>query len=154
LVARGLRNYWGYSTLAFFAPEPPYVPQGGPKELKQAIRPLHAAGIEGTLDVDDNLPCGGSVPELTRSWRGLDNASYYRLIPGQERYYVNDTGCGNTLNISHPRGLQTVMDSLRYWASAYQVDGFRFDLGVTLGREGTGFDPGSGFFDAILQDPQ
>ncbi|OZI22975.1 glycogen debranching protein GlgX [Bordetella genomosp. 7] len=154
LVERGLRNYWGYSTLSFFAPEPSYVPQGGPNELKQAIRRLHAAGIEVILDVVYNHTCEGSELGPTLSWRGLDNASYYRLIPGQERYYVNDTGCGNTLNISHPRVLQMVMDSLRYWASAYQVDGFRFDLGVTLGREGTGFDPGSGFFDAILQDPQ
>ena len=153
LVERGLRNYWGYSTLSFFAPEPTYVPHGGPNELKQAIRRLHAAGIEVILDVVYNHTCEGSELGPTLSWRGLDNASYYRLIPGQERYYVNDTGCGNTLNISHPRVLQMVMDSLRYWASAYQVDGFRFDRGVTLGREGTGFDPGSGFFDAILQDP-
>src|SRR5690606_27930967 len=78
---------------------------------------------------------------------------YYRLLPGEERYYINDTGCGNTVNLSHPRVLQMVMDSLRYWAQSYRVDGFRFDLGVTLGREGTGYDPGSGFFDAILQDP-
>ncbi|HYG43730.1 MAG TPA: glycogen debranching protein GlgX [Bordetella sp.] len=154
LVERGLRNYWGYSTLSYFAPEPAYVPHGGPNELKQAVRRLHAAGIEVILDVVYNHTCEGSELGPTLSWRGLDNASYYRLIPGEERYYINDTGCGNTVNISHPRVLQMVMDSLRYWASAYQVDGFRFDLGVTLGREGTGFDPGSGFFDAILQDPQ
>ncbi|MBV7486128.1 glycogen debranching protein GlgX [Bordetella sp. BOR01] len=154
LVERGLRNYWGYSTLSFFAPEPAYVPQGGPNELKQAVRRLHAAGIEVILDVVYNHTCEGNELGPTLSWRGLDNASYYRLIPGDERHYINDTGCGNTVNISHPRVLQMVMDSLRYWASAYQVDGFRFDLGVTLGREGTGFDPGSGFFDAILQDPE
>lgn len=154
LIERGLRNYWGYSTLSFFAPEPAYVPQGGPNELKQAIRRLHAADIEVILDVVYNHTCEGSELGPTLSWRGLDNASYYRLVPGDERYYVNDTGCGNTLNISHPRVLQMVMDSLRYWACTYRVDGFRFDLGVTLGREGTGFDPGSGFFDAILQDPQ
>ena len=154
LVERGLRNYWGYSTLSFFAPEPAYVPHGGPNELKQAIRRLHAAGIEVILDVVYNHTCEGSELGPTLSWRGLDNASYYRLVPGDERYYVNDTGCGNTVNISHPRVLQMVMDSLRYWAACYRVDGFRFDLGVTLGREGTGFDPGSGFFDAILQDPQ
>ena len=154
LVERGLRNYWGYSTLSFFAPEPAYVPHGGPNELKQAVRRLHAAGIEVILDVVYNHTCEGSELGPTLSWRGLDNASYYRLVPGEERHYINDTGCGNTLNISHPRVLQMVMDSLRYWASAYRVDGFRFDLGVTLGREGTGFDPGSGFFDAILQDPE
>ena len=154
LVERGLRNYWGYSTLSFFAPEPAYVPQGGPNELKQAIRRLHAAGIEVILDVVYNHTCEGNELGPTLSWRGLDNASYYRLVPGEERRYINDTGCGNTVNISHPRVLQMVMDSLRHWASAYRVDGFRFDLGVTLGREGTGFDPGSGFFDAILQDPQ
>jgi glycogen operon protein len=87
------------------------------------------------------------------SWRGLDNASYYRLVPGEARHYVNDTGCGNTLDLSHPRVLQMVLDSLRYWVEAYHVDGFRFDLASTLAREPGGFDPGSGFFDAIQQDP-
>lgn len=153
LVDRGLRNYWGYSTLCFFSPEPAYLGDGGPNSLKQAIRRLHGAGIEVILDVVYNHTCEGSELGPTLSWRGLDNASYYRLIPGEERYYINDTGCGNTVNLSHPRVLQMVLDSLRYWTEAYQVDGFRFDLGVTLGREGTGFDPGSGFFDAILQDP-
>ncbi|MVW79879.1 glycogen debranching protein GlgX [Bordetella sp. 02P26C-1] len=152
LIERDLRNYWGYSSLSFFAPEPAYTPQG-PNELRQAIRRLHAAGIQVWLDVVYNHTCEGNEWGPTLSWRGLDNASYYRLIPGEERYYINDTGCGNTLNISHPRVLQMVMDSLRYWAQSYGVDGFRFDLGVTLGREGTGFDQGSGFFDAILQDP-
>jgi len=152
LLQRGLTNYWGYSTLNYFAPEPRYVPGGG-DDLRRAVRRLHAAGIEVLLDVVYNHTCEGSELGPTLSWRGLDNASYYRLIPGEERYYINDTGCGNTLNLSHPRVLQMVMDSLRHWAQSYQVDGFRFDLGVTLGREGTGFDPGSGFFDAILQDP-
>jgi len=154
LVERGLRNYWGYSTLSYFAPEPAYVPRNGPGELKQAVRRLHAAGIEVILDVVYNHTCEGNELGPTLSWRGLDNASYYRLVPGDERHYIDDTGCGNTVNIPHPRVLQMVMDSLRYWASAYRVDGYRFDLGVTLGREGTGFDPGSGFFDAILQDPE
>lgn len=152
LVEKDLRNYWGYSTLSFFAPEPAYTPQG-PNGLRQAIRRLHTAGIEVWLDVVYNHTCEGNEWGPTLSWRGLDNASYYRLIPGEERHYINDTGCGNTLNVSHPRVLQMVMDSLRYWADSYAIDGFRFDLGVTLGREGTGFDPGSGFFDAILQDP-
>jgi len=154
LVERGLRNYWGYSTLSFFAPEPGYLSHGEANDLRVAIRRLQAAGIEVILDVVYNHTCEGNQLGPTLSWRGLDNASYYRLVPGDERYYIDDTGCGNTLNISHPRVLQMVMDSLRYWATAYRVDGFRFDLGATLGREGTGFDPGSGFFDAILQDPQ
>jgi isoamylase len=153
LLQRGLRNYWGYSTLAFFAPEPAYLSNGQTNDLRMAIRRLQAAGIEVILDVVYNHTCEGSELGPTLSWRGLDNASYYRLIPGDERYYIDDTGCGNTVNLSHQRVLQMVMDSLRYWAQSYRIDGFRFDLGVTLGREGTGFDPGSGFFDAILQDP-
>lgn len=153
LVERGLRNYWGYNTLSFFAPELSYLTNGRPNDLRMAIRRLQQAGIEVILDVVYNHTCEGNELGPTLSWRGLDNASYYRLIPGDERYYINDTGCGNTVNLSHPRVLQMVMDSLRYWAQSYRIDGFRFDLGVTLGREGTGFDPGSGFFDAILQDP-
>lgn len=153
LIERGLRNYWGYNTLAFFAPEPTYLTNGKVNDLRIAIRRLQAAGIEVLLDVVYNHTAEGSELGPTLSWRGFDNASYYRLVPGEERYYINDTGCGNTVNLSHPRVLQMVMDSLRYWAESYHIDGFRFDLGVTLGREGTGFDPGSGFFDAILQDP-
>jgi len=153
LVEKGLRNYWGYSTLAFFAPEPAYLATGQNDEIRVAIRRLHAAGIEVILDVVYNHTCEGSELGPTLSWRGLDNASYYRLIPGHERQFINDTGCGNTVNLSHPRVLQMVMDSLRYWATAFRVDGFRFDLASTLGREGTGFDPGSGFFDAVRQDP-
>ncbi|KJK20035.1 glycogen debranching protein [Burkholderiaceae bacterium 16] len=153
LVERSLRNYWGYNTLAFFAPEPAYLSIGQLNEFKVAVRRLHAAGVEVILDVVYNHTCEGNALGPTVSWRGLDNASYYRLMPGDERHYINDTGCGNTLNLSHPRVLQMVMDSLRYWAECFHVDGFRFDLGTTLGREGTGFDPGAGFFDAILQDP-
>ncbi|PLQ00593.1 glycogen debranching protein GlgX [Cupriavidus pauculus] len=153
LVERGLRNYWGYNTLAFFAPEPLYLSGRQHHEVKIAIRRLHAAGIEVILDVVYNHTCEGNELGPTMSWRGLDNASYYRLMPGDERHYINDTGCGNTLNLSHPRVLQMVMDSLRYWVEVFHVDGFRFDLGSTLGRESNGFDPGSGFFDAILQDP-
>jgi glycogen operon protein len=153
LVERQLRNYWGYSTLAFFAPEPAYLSKGELNEMRMAIRRLHAAGIEVILDVVYNHNCEGNERGPTLSLRGLDNASYFRLTPGHERFYIDETGCGNTLNISHPRVLQMVLDSLRYWAESFHIDGFRFDLGVTLGREGTGFDPGSGFFDAILQDP-
>lgn len=153
LIERGLRNYWGYNTLAFFAPEPQYLSSNQLNEVKVAVRRLHAAGIEVILDVVYNHTCEGNELGPTLSWRGLDNASYYRLMPGDERHYINDTGCGNTLNLSHPRVLQMVLDSLRYWVQCYHIDGFRFDLGSTLGREATGFDPGSGFFDAILQDP-
>ncbi|MGA2552631.1 MAG: glycogen debranching protein GlgX [Burkholderiaceae bacterium] len=153
LVERGLRNFWGYSTLSYFAPEPSYLSVGMINEMRVAVRRLHAAGLEVLLDVVYNHTCEGNELGPTLSWRGLDNASYYRLHPGEERYYINDTGCGNTLNISHPRVLQMVMDSLRYWSDAFHIDGFRFDLGVTLGREHYGFDPGSGFFDAVRQDP-
>ncbi|MBX6742888.1 MAG: glycogen debranching protein GlgX [Acetobacteraceae bacterium] len=154
LVQRGLRNYWGYSTLAFFAPEPRYLVEPWMRnELKATVRRLHAAGIEVILDVVYNHTCEGSEMGPTLCWRGLDNASYYRLVPGEERHTINDTGTGNTLNLSHPRVLQMVMDSLRYWVREYHVDGFRFDLGPILGREASGFDPGSGFFDAVRQDP-
>ena len=153
LIERGLRNYWGYNTLAYFAPHNEYLPGGHTNDLRRAIAALQASGFEVLLDVVYNHTAEGNELGPTLSWRGLDNASYYRLMPGEERYYINDTGCGNTVNLSHPRVLQMVMDSLRYWAESYRIDGFRFDLGVTLGREGTGFDPGSGFFDALLQDP-
>jgi glycogen operon protein len=154
LVSKGLRNFWGYSTLGFFAPEPRYLIEPWMRnELKVAVRRLHAAGIEVILDVVYNHTCEGSEMGPTLSWRGFDNASYYRLMPDDRRYLINDTGTGNTLNLSHPRVLQMVMDSLRYWVDAYHVDGFRFDLGTILGREENGFDPGSGFFDAIRQDP-
>ena len=153
LVAKSLRNYWGYSTLSFFSPEPAYLSEGSLNEIRMAVRKLHAAGIEVILDVVYNHTCEGSELGPTLSWRGFDNASYYQLIQGNPRCLVNDTGCGNTLNVTHPRVLQMVMDSLRHWAQAYHVDGFRFDLGTTLGREAHGFDPCSGFFDAIRQDP-
>ena len=139
LVEKGLRNYWGYSTLAFFAPEPRYLVESWARnELKVAVRRLHAAGIEVILDVVYNHTCEGGETGPTLSWRGLDNASYYRLFPGDERHHINDTGTGNTVNVSHPRVLQMVMDSLRYWVNEYHVDGFRFDLGTILGREGDG----------------
>lgn len=153
LVEKGLRNYWGYSTLSYFAPEPRYLSQGSLDEIRVAIRRLHAAGMEVILDVVYNHTCEASETGPTLSWRGVDNASYYRLLPGEARHYIDETGCGNTVNLPHPRVLQMVMDSLRYWATSFRVDGFRFDLGTTLGRELHGFDPGSGFFDAIRQDP-
>ena len=153
LVQKSLRNYWGYSTLNFFAPEAAYLSTGSLKEIKVAIRQLHAAGIEVILDVVYNHTAEGNEMGPTLSWRGLDNASYYRLLPGDERVHINDTGTGNTLNIAHPRVLQMVTDSLRHWVQTYRVDGFRFDLGTILGREASGFDPGAGFFDVLRQDP-
>jgi glycogen operon protein len=154
LVEKKLRNYWGYNTLSFFAPEQRYVAEGGLDDIRAAVRQLHAANIEVILDVVYNHTCEGNELGPTLSFRGLDNVSYYRAVAGNGRHYVNDTGCGNTLNMSHPRVLQMVMDSLRHWATSYHVDGFRFDLSTTLGRDGEGgFDPGSGFFDALRQDP-
>lgn len=153
LVENGLTNYWGYNTLGYFAPDPAYLSDGTLGQLKWAVRQLHAAGIEVILDVVYNHTCEGNEMGPTLSWRGLDNASYYRLMPEEPRYYINDTGCGNTLNFSHPRVIQMTMDSLRHWVQEFHIDGFRFDLGATLGREPDGFDPGSGFFDALFQDP-
>src|SRR5690606_552353 len=149
----GLRNYWGYNTLSFFAPEPAYLASGKPNEMKHAIRQLHAAGIEVILDVVYNHTCEEGETGPTLCWRGLDNATYYPHHADSSRHIVNDTGCGNTLNLTHPRVIQMVMDSLRYWVQEYHVDGFRFDLCSTLGREAQGYDPGAGFFDALLQDP-
>ncbi|HEX4114199.1 MAG TPA: glycogen debranching protein GlgX [Stellaceae bacterium] len=153
LLEKNLHNYWGYNTLGYFAPERRYLSSGSTNEIKVAVRRLHAAGIEVILDVVYNHTAEGNELGTTLSFRGLDNASYYRLIDGDPRHYVNETGTGNTVNLAHPRVLQLVMDSLRYWVTDYHVDGFRFDLGVTLGRESHGFDPGSGFFDALRQDP-
>lgn len=155
LLERSLRNYWGYSTLAFFAPEPAYLrgPEISLHDVKETVRRLHEAGIEIILDVVYNHTCEGSERGPTLSWRGLDNLSYYQNVHNAPRHLVNDTGCGNTLNITHPRVLQMVIDSLRYWVETCHVDGFRFDLGTTLGRELHGFDPHSGFFDTLRQDP-
>ncbi len=153
LTDRGLRNYWGYNTLCFFAPEPRYLSGGDLAEFKTMVKRLHDAGIEVLLDVVYNHTSEGNEFGPTLSFRGIDNASYYRLLPDDRRHYINDTGCGNTLNLIHPRVLQMVMDSLRYWVNEMHVDGFRFDLAVTLGREVYGYDRGGGFFDAIRQDP-
>ncbi|WP_235425514.1 glycogen debranching protein GlgX [Croceibacterium mercuriale] len=154
LQEAGLANYWGYNTLGFFAPERRYMAGSSGDELRIAIRRLHAAGIEVILDVVYNHTAEGSELGPTLSFRGLDNATYYRLVQDDRRYCVNDTGTGNTLDLSHPRVIQMVADSLRHWVQSYHVDGFRFDLGVTLGRDGNnGFDPRSGFFDVLRQDP-
>jgi glycogen operon protein len=150
---RGLRNYWGYNSIGFFAPEPRYFGPDGLKGFRQMVQRFHDAGIEVILDVVYNHTAEGDQRGPTLCFRGLDNASYYRLTAGQPRYYVNDTGCGNTLNVSHPYVLRMVLDSLRFWVECIGIDGFRFDLATTLGRENHGFDPNGGFFDALRQDP-
>ncbi|WP_422073317.1 glycogen debranching protein GlgX [Tranquillimonas rosea] len=153
LVEKGLTNYWGYQTFGFFAPEPRYLDRGQIAEFQQMVARFHSAGIEVYLDVVYNHTCEGNELGPTLSFRGLDNASYYRLEQ-DARYYVNDTGTGNTVNVDHPMVLRMIMDSLRYWVETMHVDGFRFDLCSTLGRvdEG-GFDRGAAFFDAVRQDP-
>ncbi len=153
LRRRGLRNYWGYNSIGFFAPEPRYFGPAGILGFRAMVQKFKSAGISTILDVVYNHTAEGDHRGPTLSYRGLDNASYYRLLAGQPRFYVNDTGCGNTVDVSHPYVLRMVMDSLRFWVECMGVDGFRFDLATTLGREAHGFDPGGGFFDALQQDP-
>ncbi len=153
LEERGLRNYWGYNSIAFFAPEPRYLATPFANEFKRSVNHLHAAGLEVILDVVYNHTAEGNELGPTLSMKGIDNANYYRLLPDQPRYYINDTGTGNTLNLSHQRVLQMVSDSLRYWATEMRVDGFRFDLATILAREPYGFDEGGGFLDSCRQDP-
>ncbi|MCF6367958.1 glycogen debranching protein GlgX [Rhizobium halophilum] len=153
LLEKGLHNFWGYNTLGFFAPTPRYYGPRGYEGFREMVRNFHDAGIEVILDVVYNHTAEGNELGPTLSFKGIDNFSYYRTLPDQHRYYINDTGTGNTVNTSHPRVLQMVMDSLRYWVQHMQVDGFRFDLGTILGREPEGFDQRGGFFDAITQCP-
>jgi glycogen operon protein len=153
LLDKGLRNFWGYNTLGFFAPASRYYGPHGMAGFRDMVRAFHDAGIEVILDVVYNHTAEGNELGPTLSFKGIDNFSYYRTLPGEPRYYINDTGTGNTINTSHPRVLQMVTDSLRYWAETMHIDGFRFDLGTILGREPKGFDQRSGFFDAIGQDP-
>jgi len=152
LVEKKLRNYWGYNTIGFFAPQPRYFATPFVNEVKEMVSHLHEAGLELVLDVVYNHSAEGNELGPTLSFKGIDNASYYRLAPDR-RYYINDTGTGNTINVSHPRVLQMVTDSLRYWAHEMRVDGFRFDLATILGREPHGFDEGGGFLDTCRQDP-
>ena len=152
LLDKGLTNYWGYNTIGFFAAHPPYFATGALAEFKQMIAHLHAAGLEVILDVVYNHTAEGNERGPTLSFKGIDNRSYYRLVPEMPRYYINDTGVGNTVNMSHPRVLQMVMDSLRYWVTEMHVDGFRFDLATILAREFYGFDQGGGFLDSCRQD--
>jgi glycogen operon protein len=153
LMDKGLMNYWGYDTIGFFAPNPRYSATGTISEFKEMVAHLHDAGIEVILDVVYNHTPEGNERGPTLCFKGIDNASYYRLLPDQPRYYINDTGTGNTLNLSHPRVLQMVTDSLRYWVTEMHVDGFRFDLATILAREEHGFDQGGGFLDSCRQDP-
>jgi glycogen operon protein len=153
LVERGLTNYWGYNTIGFFAPQPRYLASGLISEFQVLVRRLHDAGIEVILDVVYNHTGEGNQLGPTLCFRGIDNASYYRLQPDNPRLYVDDTGTGNSLNMTHPRVLQMVMDSLRYWVEVMHVDGFRFDLATTLARTASGFDPASPFLAAVRQDP-
>jgi isoamylase len=157
LVTKGLTNYWGYNTLAYFAPGVRYAMSATPvesvREFKSMVRNLHAAGLEVILDVVYNHSAEGNQLGPTISLRGIDNAAYYRLVPDNPRFYMDYTGCGNTLNVVHPRVLQLIMDSLRYWILEMHVDGFRFDLASALARELHDVDKLGAFFDIIHQDP-
>ncbi len=153
LVERGLRNYWGYNTLAFFAPEPRYAATGHVSEFKTMVKTLHAAGIEIILDVVYNHTAEGSHLGPTLSLRGIDNATYYRLVPGDARHYMDFTGCGNTLDTVNPRVLELVRDSLRYWVEEMHVDGFRFDLAVALARGRHDVEMQGAFMEAVTRDP-
>lgn len=153
LADQGLVNYWGYNTIGFFAPEPRYFGPAGVHGFRQMVERFHTAGIEVILDVVYNHTAESDHLGPTLSFRGLDNMAYYRLLDGQPRYYVNDTGCGNTLDVSHPFVIRMVLDSLRFWVEMMGVDGFRFDLATTLCREDHGFDRRGGFLDALRQDP-
>jgi glycogen operon protein len=160
LTAKGLTNYWGYNTIGFFAPESSYATQRFPgcqvSEFKTLVRELHRAGIEVILDVVYNHSAEGNELGPTLCFKGIDNPTYYCLTGGPNepaRYYMNYTGCGNSLNLAHPHVIRFVMDSLRYWAEVMHVDGFRFDLASVLGREEGMFLKSAAFFDAISQDP-
>lgn len=153
LQQRGLSNYWGYNSIAFFAPEPRYFGPAGLAGLRNTIQRLKEVDIDVVLDVVFNHTAEGDAFGPTLCYRGLDNASYYNLDPEQSQNYLNHTGCGNTLNMANPYVLRMVLDSLRFWVSYMGVAGFRFDLATTLGREANGFDSGAGLLDALRQDP-
>jgi glycogen operon protein len=155
LVEKGLTNYWGYNSIGFMAPDPRYAAnkRESLKEFKEMVACFHDGGLEVILDVVYNHTAEGNERGPTLSFKGIDNASYYRLIPDQPRYYINDTGTGNTLNLNRARVMQMVTDSLRYWVQLTHVDGFRFDLGTILARKPDGFDSQSGFLEACSQDP-
>jgi glycogen operon protein len=160
LLDRNLTNYWGYNTIGYFAPQDSYSaavragrPGGQVAEFKAMVDAMHGAGLEVILDVVFNHTAEGNHLGPTLCFRGLDNPAYYHLIPGDSRYYLDTTGCGNTVNAGDPLALRLIMDSLRYWLTEMRVDGFRFDLAPSLAREQTGFDRVSAFFDLVSQDP-
>ena len=155
LLEKGLTNYWGYNSIGFFAPDPRYAsaPDQCLREFKEMVASFHDAGLEVILDVVYNHTAEGNERGPTLSFKGIDNVSYYRLLPDAKRFYINDTGTGNTLNISNANVIEMVTDSLRYWVSELHVDGFRFDLGTILAREQNGFDNQSGFLKVCSQDP-
>ncbi|MEO6501452.1 MAG: alpha-amylase family glycosyl hydrolase, partial [Jatrophihabitantaceae bacterium] len=157
LIDKGLTNYWGYNTIGFLAPDAKYssstTPGGQVQEFKAMVRALHAADIEVILDVVYNHTAEGNHLGPTVSFRGIDNAAYYRLEDSDKRYYTDYTGTGNSLNVRHPHSLQLIMDSLRYWVTEMHVDGFRFDLAATLAREFYDVDRLSSFFELVQQDP-
>jgi isoamylase len=157
LLQRGLTNYWGYNSLGFFAPDARFSASGSQgdqvSEFKNMVRTLHSAGLEVILDVVYNHTAEGNQLGPTVCFRGIDNTAYYRVVEGQARYYMDYTGCGNTLNMRHPRALQLLMDSLRYWVTEMHVDGFRFDLAAALARELHEVDRLGAFFDIVHQDP-
>lgn len=157
LVNLGLSNYWGYNTLGFFCPDPRLAStlpgQTARDEFRTMVRALHSAGLEVILDVVYNHTAEMDDTGPTLSFRGLDNANYYMLAKGDPARYENHTGCGNTVNVSHPKVLQLVLDSLRYWVTDMHVDGFRFDLASVLGRTAYGFSASAAFFAAVAQDP-
>lgn len=156
-LEKGLKNYWGYNSIAFFAPEPRYCQQQDLVEFQQMVAAFHQAGLQVILDVVYNHTAEGNHMGPTYSFKGIDNASYYRLDPQDKRFYANHSGCGNTLNLAHPRVLQLVMDSLRYWVEVMGIDGFRFDLAPILGRQdlpgNDNFHSHASFFAALRQDP-
>lgn len=153
LVEHGMRNYWGYNTIGFFAPEMRYSATGLPDEFKTMVKTFHSAGLEVILDVVYNHTAEGNHLGPTLCFRGIDNSAYYRLLPDDQRFYKDYTGTGNTLNMMHPRVLQLIMDSLRYWVIEMHVDGFRFDLASALARELHDVERLGAFFDIIHQDP-
>jgi isoamylase len=157
LIERGLKNYWGYNSIGFFAPDTRYASSRSPgqavNEFKTMVRSLHQAGIEVILDVVYNHTAEGNHLGPTLSFRGIDNLAYYRTMPEDPRFYMDYTGTGNTLNMRHPRSIQMIMDSLRYWITEMHIDGFRFDLASALARELHAVDRLSAFFDIIHQDP-
>ncbi|MGM1028883.1 MAG: glycogen debranching protein GlgX [Actinomycetota bacterium] len=157
LVEKGLRNYWGYNTLSFFAPHAEYASAGDlgqqVQEFKGMVKAMHAAGIEVILDVVYNHTAEGNHMGPTLSWRGIDNGAYYRVVEGDEQFYMDYTGTGNSLNVAHPHSLQLIMDSLRYWVTEMHVDGFRFDLASALAREFYDVDKLATFFEMVQQDP-